>query len=181
MNDQNEIQIHLPRTGDGAGLVQSWLDAGIYYNQLAPGLFQISEEEGLASWFEDGHLHGHSDELYLVAVCSGQAVGFIEAAIESPIATPARQFVRNLGCYRLNIHVLVVQHAYWRHGIWKKLLAAAEDWGRSQGASMAILNTFIESPVSIPFFEELMGYQRRSIYFQKILEWCSVTLLRASP
>ena len=163
------LQIRSPRTGDGAGLARSWLDAGKYYNQLAPDIFQIPEEEGLAAWFEEGLLKTPSDELYLVADYSGQAVGFIEAAIDPPLPSAARQFVRDLAYFRLNIHVLVVQQAYWRHGIGKHLIVAAEEWGRNGGARIAFLDTFIDSPVSIPFYERRMGYQRRSIRFQKLL------------
>ncbi len=169
MHNQELLHIRAPQAGDGAGLAQSWLDAGIYYSQLAPDFFQVPEEDGLAAWFEDGLLKTPSDELFLVAEFYGQAVGFIEAAIEPPLPTAAQQFVRNLAYSRLSIHALVVQRAYWRHGIGKQLLTAAEEWGRSRGASIALLDTFIESPISVPFYEQRMGYQRRSILFQKLL------------
>ena len=163
------LYIRPPRAGDGAGLAQSWLDAGIYYSQLAPELFQIPEEEGLAASFEEGLLKTPSDELFLVAEYSGQAVGFIEAAIEPPLPTAARQFVRDLAVSRLNIHALVVQRAYWRHGIGRQLLTAAEEWGRNGGARIALLDTFSESPISVPFYEQRMGYRRRSIHYHKLL------------
>ena len=162
-------QIRPPRAGDGAGLAQSWLDAGTYYNQLAPDLFQIPEEEGLAAWIEEGLLKTPPDELYLVAEYAGQAVGFIEAAIDPPLPIAARQFIRDLAYFRLNIHALVVQRAYWRQGIGKQLLVAAEEWGRNRGARIAFLDTFVESPISVSFYEQRMGYQRRSIRFQKPL------------
>ena len=36
-------------------------------------------------------------------------------------------------------------------------------------ASMVRLDTYVHSPVSVPFYERHMGYQRRSIYFVKEL------------
>ena len=168
MFNHEHLQIRPPRAGDGAGLAKSWLDAGKYYHQLAPAVFQIPEEEGLATWFEDGLLKRDSEDLYLVADYSGQAVGLVEAAIDPPDPSAAWQFVRDLAYTRLSIHVLVVQQAYWRHGIGRQLILAAEEWGRDRGARIAFLDTFIESPVSIPFYEQRMGYQRRSIRFQKL-------------
>ena len=163
------LQIRHPRAGDGAGLAQSWLDAGTYYNQLTPDLFQVPEQDGLAAWFEDGIFERPPDELYLVAEYSGQAVGFIEAVIEPPLPDAAWQFIRDLAYPRLYINALVVQRAYWRQGIGKQLLIAAEEWGQNRGAHIAFLDTFSESPVSVSFYEQRMGYQRRSIRFQKLM------------
>jgi GNAT superfamily N-acetyltransferase len=162
------LKIRPPQTGNGAGLAQSWLDAGLFYNQLAPDLFQVPEQKGLAGWFEEGLLKIKPDELYLVAEYSGQAIGFIEAVIEMPLADSAWQFIRDLSYPRLYINALVIQQAYWRHGIGKQLLLAAEKWGQNRGAHIALLDTFIESPISVSFYEQRMGYQRRSIRFQKL-------------
>jgi GNAT superfamily N-acetyltransferase len=49
------------------------------------------------------------------------------------------------------------------------LLEAAEAWGRTRGARVARLDTYAHSPVSVPFYEDHMGYRRRSIVFQKRL------------
>ncbi len=49
------------------------------------------------------------------------------------------------------------------------LLTAAESWGRDCGASAVSLDTYAHSPVSVPFYERHMGYQRRSIAFAKEL------------
>jgi len=45
----------------------------------------------------------------------------------------------------------------------------AESWGRDRGASMVRLDTYVHSPVSVPFYERHMGYQRQSIHFAKEL------------
>jgi len=46
---------------------------------------------------------------------------------------------------------------------------AAEEWGRSNGAAIALLDTYVGSPVSVPFYEQRMGYERRALYFRKTL------------
>jgi hypothetical protein len=48
-------------------------------------------------------------------------------------------------------------------------LEAAESWGRDHDAVVARLHTYPGSPISVPFYERHMGYQRRSILFQKPL------------
>jgi GNAT superfamily N-acetyltransferase len=56
-----------------------------------------------------------------------------------------------------------------RHGVGGALLDAAETWGRSRGARVARLDTYVGSPVAVPFYDDRMGYERRSIVFQKKL------------
>jgi GNAT superfamily N-acetyltransferase len=169
MLDHEALHIRAPQLGDSIGLARSWLDAAIYYSQLAPDLFQVPLEDGLAAWLEDGVLNVPLEELILVAEYAGQAVGFIHVLIQPPLATAARQFVRDVAYPRLSIQALVVQQAYWRHGIGSKLLSNAEDWGRSRGARIALLDTYSESPISLPFYEQRMGYQRRTIHLRKSL------------
>jgi GNAT superfamily N-acetyltransferase len=169
MRSDEPLHIRAPRVGDGAGLARSWIDAGRYYAELAPDLFQIPQEDGLAAWLEDGLLNVSAEELILVAEYAGQAVGFIHATLQPPLASAARQFVRDVAYARLSIQALVVQQAYWRHGIGTQLMSAAEHWGRSRDARIALLDTYSESPISIPFYEQRLGYQRRSIHLRKVL------------
>jgi GNAT superfamily N-acetyltransferase len=67
------------------------------------------------------------------------------------------------------VDALLIDRDQWRHGAGTVLLEAAEAWGRDRGAQVARLDTYAHSPVSVPFYEDRMGYQRRSIIFQKQL------------
>jgi hypothetical protein len=40
---------------------------------------------------------------------------------------------------------------------------------RDRGAAVVRLDTYADSPVSVPFYERHMGYTRRAIVFQKPL------------
>jgi hypothetical protein len=40
---------------------------------------------------------------------------------------------------------------------------------RSKGAVVAVCDTYIDSTLSVPFWEERMGYSRRAIIFRKPL------------
>jgi GNAT superfamily N-acetyltransferase len=59
--------------------------------------------------------------------------------------------------------------AYKRTGVATQLVEAAEAWGRSKGATVAICDTYIHSPLSVPFWERRMGYARRALVFRKVL------------
>jgi GNAT superfamily N-acetyltransferase len=160
----------VPRVGDGEGLARAWLDAGAYYAALNPDLFQMPVEEGLATTIEDWALHATSDDaLVLVAEQDGVAVGYIWATIEQPSPVAAANFVRDLGLVRVVIQALVVQEAYRRQGVGTRLMQAAEAWARGKGAAVALLDTYVGSPLSVPFYEEFMGYSRRALRFRKEL------------
>ncbi len=164
------ISIRPPRAGDGESLARTWLDAAHFYANLNPELFQVPDSDGLAQWCEEWTVNAvSSDRLLLVAADGGQVVGFISASIQPPVKNAARQFVRDVGLTRLLINALVVRQAYWRQRIGTQLMAAAEDWGRSQGAQIALLDTYIASPVSVTFYENRAGYVRKSLLFRKTL------------
>jgi GNAT superfamily N-acetyltransferase len=164
------ILVRPARPGDGPGLAQSWLDAAGYYAALDPDLFQVPAREGLAEWLEQRLARPRPpDTIWLVAEVAGQAVGDIHARLDRPIQDAERQLVRDVGQLRVFVNALGVQAAWRRRGVGTRLLEAVEGWGRQQGATLISLDTFIESPLSVPFYEQRMGYRRRAIIFQKRL------------
>jgi GNAT superfamily N-acetyltransferase len=165
-----EVKIRAPRVGDGEGLARAWLDAGAYYAALNPDLFQMPVEDGLAKEFEEQVLGLTSEHsLVLVAETDKWAVGYIWATIEQPSPLAAEDFVRDLGLVRVVIQALIVQEAHRQQGIGTQLMEAAETWARSKGAVIALLDTYVDSPLSVPFYEERMGYRRRALRFRKEL------------
>jgi hypothetical protein len=48
-------------------------------------------------------------------------------------------------------------------------MEAVEQWGRDRGAVLVLLDTWVRSPQSVPFYQRRMGYQRASIVFEKRL------------
>jgi GNAT superfamily N-acetyltransferase len=165
-----DVPIRATRAGDGGGLARSWLDAGAYYAHLNPDLFQIPQADGLAQSFEEWLLSMPSEDAYaLVAEKDRQVVGFITAAAERPVENAAGQLLRDLGRVRVVIYALVVQEAHRRQGIGTRLMEAVEERARSRGAVIALVDTYIESPLSVPFYEQRMGYSRRALRFRKEL------------
>jgi GNAT superfamily N-acetyltransferase len=105
-----------------------------------------------------------------VAERQGRAVGSIFGRVQGPIEDADVNFVREVGETRLVVDTLIVARTSWRRGIGSTLLAAAETWARERGATVAQLDTYIDSPVSVPFYEAGMRYRRRSLLLWKSLE-----------
>lgn len=111
-----------------------------------------------------------SDSLHLVAELDGQVVGWLWARIERPGRNAAAQrSPASMAGPGLEVASLIVDRDHWRGGAGTALLEAAEAWGRTQGAQVVSLDTYAYTPVSVPFYEDHMGYQRRAIVFQKRL------------
>jgi len=49
------------------------------------------------------------------------------------------------------------------------LMSAAERWGRDRGATHALVISYANSPSSVPFYEDRIGYERHTIGFLKPL------------
>jgi GNAT superfamily N-acetyltransferase len=89
--------------------------------------------------------------------------------VQAPLETARWQAQRDLSDPRLFINYVGTADAYKRMGVATRLVEAAEAWGRSKGALVAVCDTYIDSPFSVPFWEERMGYSRRAIIFRKPL------------
>jgi len=165
----SDILIRAPRAGDGDGLARCWLDAGAYYAAVNPALFQVPDADGLGQWFEERLNATSDDRLILVAEKDNQVAGYVLAVIQHPSPAAPRNFLRELGQVRVYVDILVVQAAYRRHGIGTQLMEAVEEWARDRGVAIVLLDTYIGSDLSVPFYERRMGYSRRALSFSKTL------------
>ncbi len=163
------VTVRAPRPGDGAGMARVWISAAAYYADLDAEHFQVPPGEGLAESFEAGLRTVSQDALTLIADLDGRVAGWLTACIERPAPGAAQQMTREHGWTRLHIDALMVDQGAWHQGVGTALLTAAEGWGRDRGAEVARLDTYADSPVSVPFYERHMGYRRRAIIFQKPL------------
>jgi ribosomal protein S18 acetylase RimI-like enzyme len=75
----------------------------------------------------------------------------------------------DLARHRLIIGALAVCVASRRSGIGTALMMAVEEAGRARGAAVAVLDTNLLSDLSVPFYEDRMGYRRRAVIFRKAL------------
>jgi GNAT superfamily N-acetyltransferase len=165
-----EVTIRRHRPGDAAELARGWLDAGRYYAALAPDTFQVPESDGLAEYLaRDETAPDEPDVLRLVAEVDGRVVGSAAARVVRPQPGAGYQLQREFAETRLLVDAVVIEEAYRRRGVGERLMDAVEAWGREEGASVSLLDTYPESALSLPFFTERMGYDRRSVRLWKRL------------
>jgi GNAT superfamily N-acetyltransferase len=147
------------------------MDAARHYVGLDADAFQLPDADGLVAWFEELlHRPRSADAAWLVAEVDGRVIGDVAARLEHPTGDAQRQLLRDLGRVRLYVDALGVAEAYRRRGVGARLMHAVEEWGRGKGAVRSVLTTYHASPLSVPFYEERMGYERRSIVFEKRLD-----------
>lgn len=155
---------------DAVGIASLSRETAAYYTTLAPERFKAPDEEGLVEFFrDDDEWRDRTDTIALVAEVDGEVAGYLEASLQPPLDSARWQTQRDLAETRLFINFVGTADAHQRQGVATRLVEAAEEWGRSQGAAVAICDTFLGSPLSMPFWEQRMAYERQSVIFRKPL------------
>lgn len=166
----SDVVIRPARKGDGEGMAVAWLDAGRTYAELDPELFRVPDSKHVADSMESWIAEPPGEnEALVVAEVEGGVVGLVSLRLEGPAPNPEAQLVLDVTEVRLFVDGLVVAEAFRRRGVGTRLMQAADEWGRTRGARLAVLDTWGESPESVPFYERL-GYAPRSIRFRKRLD-----------
>jgi GNAT superfamily N-acetyltransferase len=156
--------------GDGAALTRIHRENSAYYHGLAPGLFRLPEERGLVEFLDPVAEDNSETSLLLVAELEGEIAGFVYAELLAADESAPFQSPVELSELRLFINAVGASRSHWRRGIATALVEAAEAWGRERGATVALCDTWPESPVSLPFWERRMGYEQRSVRMRKRLD-----------
>jgi len=165
----DDVAIRKVRPGDGEGLARIWMENAQYYVALAPGDFQLPQAEGLAQ-FLDPLPESESDaRIFLVAEVDGELAGYAVATLTPPLESAHRQYVPYHAETRIYIDALGIGDAHQRRGLATRLVEELEQWGRERGATLAATDTYVESPLSVPFWQERMGYRPRSVVMWKRL------------
>jgi ribosomal protein S18 acetylase RimI-like enzyme len=160
------------RADDAAAIAHLAQANGRVAVELAPELFRVPDAEGLVDFIaEDEDWRAEATNLALVADVAGEVAGYLEASIQPPLESAPWQGQHDLAETRLFINYVGRAPAHQRRGVATALVEAAEAWGCELGATVATLDTWIDSPMSVPLWERRMGwgYHRRSIIFRKLL------------
>ena len=163
----DEVVVRPTVPSDARRLADIWIDDAAYYAELDPGAFRVparAEVERVPIGEQTA-----DTQLSLVAEIDGTVAGFVDAHVVSPVEDAGAQLISELDATRVIVDALVVERKYWRRGAGTALLGAVEEWGRARGATIVCLDTYLHSPVSVPFYEQHMGYERRSVSFRKRL------------
>jgi GNAT superfamily N-acetyltransferase len=142
-----EISVRDALPGDAEGLARVHADVARYYDERGP------------HYFDEG-------ELRLVAEVQGEVVGALAARLLEPVAADGRGEEET----RLRIDYLATAAERRRSGIGTRLVQAAESWGRGVGATIAETTAFRGSALSIPFWEDRMGYEELPMTLVKRLD-----------
>jgi ribosomal protein S18 acetylase RimI-like enzyme len=165
-----DLVIRPAREQDAPGIAALARNTARFYVAMDPDLFRIPDEDGFVDFLErDRAWRLSPNSLALVAELEVRVVGYLEASLIEPPDSARWQGEADAGRVRLFINFVGTDDGYRQRGIATKLVTTAEDWGRDRGAVVATLDTWIESPLSIPFWERRMGYQRKNVIFRKPL------------
>jgi len=164
------ITIRPAESGDRPALARIHADVARYYHEIRSDYFERQAPEGFA-----GQLAAQAAEpaqsraTCLVAEAQGAVVGALVARLVAPREQPGGDRKADVSSPALRIEYLATAAAWRRRGIGTRLVQAAEAWGRTSGATVAETTTFQGSPLSVPFWEDRMGYEELSINLRKHL------------
>ena len=147
----SEIAVRPARAGDAPALARMHVAFGEYYVGIGGDDFRAPDAEGLAE-FIAADVDTRPDTAFLVAELDGEPAGALWARIVAPAADAAFQVNPDVAATQLHIDYLVTDEAHRRRGVATALVAAAEEWGRERGATVALTDTYASSPVSVPFW-----------------------------
>jgi GNAT superfamily N-acetyltransferase len=156
--DGEAINVRAAVPGDAEALELVHADVARYYAQAAPHYFKVAVLSGGGT----DHTDVSSEEdakLRLVAERDGEIVGALAARLIAPVQRGRHAAEGELGEIRLRIDYLATAAGRRRTGIGTRLVRAAEAWGRESGATIAETITSQDSPLSVPFWEDRMGYE----------------------
>jgi ribosomal protein S18 acetylase RimI-like enzyme len=164
------VTIREPHSADGPALARMHRATSTHYAAQAPDLFRVPDEEGEAEFYEPKPEDNDGETTFAaVAEVDGEVAGYLEARIDPPLESARFQSNPDLARPRLYIGFVGTSEAFRRQGVATRLVEAAENWGRARGAAVSICDTWLGSELSIPFWEQRMGYARKSVIFRKPL------------
>ncbi|MEV4510964.1 GNAT family N-acetyltransferase [Dactylosporangium sp. NPDC049525] len=165
------VVIRRVRAGDGPGRARLWQETGEFFAALDPHTAQEPSAHGLVDWHEEHFERFAADPsvLMLVAELDGEIVGTAVARVHEPLPTAGWQLQRDLGHRRVHVDALAVAGAARRSGVGSALMVAVEQWAVDRDAVVITLETGLDNPTSMPFYEQRMGYARHEVVFRKQL------------
>ena len=155
---QNDTEQHADSehgsASDADGIARAFLDSAEHHAPFDPDRFTIPGFGAIAARYRSGEQHpAGSTSITLIAEIEGEPVGFVDARLEGhpdPMLRPTTY------CYIADIAVVARHRSL---GVGRQLMAAAEDWGRQQGAGFASLDYHVSNRRAAKFYRRVMGYR----------------------
>ena len=158
--DQSLISVRSAVSGDADAIARIFLESAEYHARLDPERYSAPALGTISASYREGRHHSPqagAECITLVAEQREKIVGFIDARLER---SPDPMHRELLYCEILEI---AVSKGARRHGIGGRLLRAAEEWGRGQGAAFALLEYHAANSHAREFYQRRMGYDVASI------------------
>ena len=152
---------------DADGIARTFLESAEYHARLDPERYSAPAIAAISTRYREGRQHPQQavgKDTTLVAEFSGEIVGFTDARLEQSLDAMHRELTY---CH---IAEIAVSCRYQNQGIGGRLLRAAEDWGRRQGAEFASLEYHAANTHAGLFYQQRMGYRAASITAIKRLQ-----------
>lgn len=141
---------------DADGIARTFLESAEYHARLDPERYSAPAVETISARYRDRRQRPTRDagkSITLAAELGCEIVGFIDVRLEQ---SPDPMHREMLYCH---VAEFAVSRRYQNQGIGRRLLRAAEDWGRRQGAEYASLEYHAANTRASFFYQQRMGYR----------------------
>jgi ribosomal protein S18 acetylase RimI-like enzyme len=158
--DPAAVTIRQAVSEDAGGIAHTFFESAEYHARLDPERYSAPTVETITARYQEGRQHppnAGGESITFVAELSGEIVGFIEARLEQSLDAMHREMIY---CH---VAEIAVSCRHQNRGIGGRLLLAAEDWGRQQGAAFASLEYHAANTRASAFYQRRMGYCIASI------------------
>jgi GNAT superfamily N-acetyltransferase len=145
---------------DADEVARIYLESSEYHFTFDPERYSVPAVEAIAALYREGRQpssDGAGGGITLVAEHSSEIVGFIDVRLEQ---SPDLMHRRLTYCH---IAEIAVTKRLQNQGIGGRLIQAAEEWGRGQGAEFASLEYNTANTRAGSFYQQRMGYRPASI------------------
>ena len=145
---------------DIPSIANTFLESAEYHANLDPERYSVPMVETISARYQEARQYPADAEergITLVAEFNREIVGFIEARLEESPDLMHREMTY---CHIAEIAVSI---RYQHQGIGERLLRAAEEWGRRQGATFASLEYHVANARAAEFYQRRMGYRVAAI------------------
>ncbi len=162
MRTLDRVRIERATTNDIEGIAQTYVDSARHHRDLDPALYQVPALEDVVRDLAQ-HWDG-SDQATFVARVDGTGVGSVDVRLVRPRTEASMvkpRMVAGIG--------IAILGPYHRQGIGHRLMEAAEQWSRSQGAETMTLDCHGGNTTAISFYRSL-GYHTTGLLMRKGLE-----------
>jgi len=162
MNEIAAITIRPAISDDADGIARVFIESAEHHARLDPERYFVPALDAISARYRQ--CERQRDAITLVADLRGEILGFVDARL---VRSPDAMHRDMIYCH---VSEIAVSSRNQSQGIGKKLLGAAQEWGRERGAEFSSLEYHAANVRAASFYQERMGYRVASITAIKRLQ-----------